>query len=258
MRIGSAHITLLAGAVAVGSCSSEGSSTAFRMPTAPSSAPTAAPPTAGPPTGPSGLIVFRESGTGFATSDLRDVQDDIVQFSTAGELIWAADGTRLSGYRVVSHNFTPEGPVYFIEGAICPEGCAFEVRFGSKDGERRAYLTVDYGHDNPGTLVDVEIRGGALVVSRTSVYPPGLFTLSGHVTEMTPAGPVPIEGAIVYRAAVGGWQGARTDRSGFYEIGGLFSASRSVETQKTGYVTDKRTVIVNADTRLDITLVAQP
>jgi hypothetical protein len=37
-----------------------------------------------------------------------------------------------------------------VEGKICEEGCGFEVRFGSENGERRAYLTIDYGHDNPG------------------------------------------------------------------------------------------------------------
>ena len=51
--------------------------------------------------------------------------------------------------------------------------CAFIVRFGIKDGKRRAYLTVDYHDDNPGTLVDVEVANGALVVTQTELYPPG-------------------------------------------------------------------------------------
>ena len=64
--------------------------------------------------------------------------------------------------------------IYWIGGgAVCQEGCAFEVRFGDEGRRARAYLTADYGHDNPGTLVDVEVSQGALVVNRTLVFPPG-------------------------------------------------------------------------------------
>ena len=45
------------------------------------------------------LVVFIELMTGFATSDLRDAQDQIVQLNPTNELIWAADGTRLPGYQ---------------------------------------------------------------------------------------------------------------------------------------------------------------
>jgi hypothetical protein len=241
--------------LAIGGCESSGSSSTFRSPSAPSPTPT--PPTAGPPPGPPALVSFRETESGFSTTDLRDVEEQILQLNTAGELIWAADGTRLPGYRAMSHTFSG-GTWHFIEGAICSEGCAFEVRFGSHDGERRAYLTVDYGHDNPGTVVDVEVHDGRLIVLQTNVFPPGTFTLSGVVTEMTPSGPVPVEGAQVYRAIVGGWQGSMTDKDGFFAIRGLFNSSRSVETSKSGYITDKRAVIVDGDTRLDVTLVPQP
>ena len=47
-----------------------------------------------------------------------------------------------------------------------------------------AYLTVDYGHDNPGTLVDVEVANAALVVTQSDLYPPGSPTLTGVVTEV--------------------------------------------------------------------------
>ena len=52
-----------------------------------------------------------------------------------------------------------------------PRGVPSKFRFGTKDGERRAYLTADYGHENPGTLVDVDVVGGALFVKRLSVFP---------------------------------------------------------------------------------------
>ena len=130
------------------------------------------------------LVVFTELMTGFATSDLRDAQDQIVQLNSANELVWAADGTRLPGYR--TNSFISGGHRHqFIEGKICAAGCAFEVRFGTADGDRRAYLTVDYGHDNPGTVVDVEVAGSELLVTQTDVYPPGSPTLSGVVMGMT-------------------------------------------------------------------------
>lgn len=199
------------------------------------------------------LWVFRES-SGFSTTDLRDVQEQIVQFNTANELIWTADGTHLPGYRVESHNFGTR-PVFFISGAICAEGCAFEVRFGTRDGERRAYLTADYGHDNPGTLVDVEVAGGALVATRTDVFPPGTFTLSGVVTEETQTGSAPLEGVSVYRGMTGGWQGSTTDKKGFYTILGMYDGIGEVSVSKEGYGTERRPVSINGDTRFDIQLV---
>jgi hypothetical protein len=147
------------------------------------------------------LMVFTEPDTGFSTTEMRDVHEQVLQLNSANELIWTADGTRLPGY-VVENAWVPG--VYFIHGKICAEGCDFEVRFGTRNGERRAYLTADYGHDNPGTLVDVEVSGGALTVTRTSQFVPGSFTLSGVVSEVTPAGNVPVEGVTVYRGVVNG------------------------------------------------------
>ena len=106
------------------------------------SGPSPAPDTAAPPA-PSSTItlhVFTEAASGFSTSDVRDAQEQIVQFNTAGELIWGADGTRFAGYSV--------GGTFINADTLCK--CRFEVRFGTNDGERRAYLTADYGHENPG------------------------------------------------------------------------------------------------------------
>ena len=83
------------------------------------------------------------------------------------------DRRRHAAPGIPGHPPSADGRLIFIEGKICPEACAFEVRFGTRDGERRAYLTVDYVHWNPGTLVDVEVAGGALVVTETDEYPPG-------------------------------------------------------------------------------------
>jgi hypothetical protein len=201
------------------------------------------------------LVVFSEKASGFSTSDVRDVQEQILQF-TAGELIWTADGTRLSGYPVYGHDFS-DGPRFFITGPICPQGCEFEVRFGTKDGERRAYLTVDYGHYNPGTVVDVEVVAGALVVTQTSVFPPGTPTLSGMITELTPAGPIPVEGVKVYRSMTTGWQDTTTDKNGFYRMFGMFDGTGAVSVIKEGFQTERRDVLINGDTRFDIALVRQ-
>ena len=223
-------------------------------PTAPSS--TTPTPVTPPPV--SGLAVFEETSTHFATSDLRDAQDQILQFNTSNELIWTADGTRLPGYRVSAHTFNDRNRYYFIEGKICPQGCAFEVRFGAVDGERRAYLTVDYGHDNPGTLVDVEVAGTELLVTQTDAYPPGTPTLSGIVSETTAGGLVPLEGVDVSRGISTGWRTVRTDRNGYYEIRGLLNGLEQVYVKKDGYQIENRAVAMDGDTRFDIELAATP
>ena len=207
-----------------------------------------------PPPAPT-LKVFTEA-SGFSTTDLRDVQDQIVQFNTANELIWAADDTRLQGFRVDRHHFET-GPVYLVSipGTTCPQGCSFEVRFGSKDGERRAYLTVDYIHDNPGTLVDVELVGGALVVTQTKVFPPGTPTLFGILTELTPSGPVPLSGVQVWRRVTTGGRFTATDKDGLYSMPGLIDGTDTVLMSKDGYQSHSQTLTTNGDTRFDVQLV---
>src|SRR5215212_7100645 len=145
-----------------------------------------------PPTTNEIPVVFTELATGFSTSDLRDVDEQIIQVTRDGALVWTADGTRLSGYHVNRHLIDGVA-IYWIGGAVCQEGCALEVRFGMKDGERRAYLTADYGHYNPVTLVYVEVSGVALVLNRTPIFPPGAPSLSGVVSETTPGGIKPVE-----------------------------------------------------------------
>jgi hypothetical protein len=202
--------------------------------------------------------VFSESTSGFSTTDLRDVQEQVVQFNTANELIWTADGARLPGFEVDKSHY-PGTAFINVVGAsrvICPTGCAFEVRFGTKDGERRAYLTMDYVHDNPGTLVDVEVSGGALVVSKTNVFAPGTFTLSGTVTELTDTGERPVEAVSVYRLVASGWRAATTDKSGFYQLAGMYDGTNTVTAVKEGYQEQsRRDVAIKGDTRFDIQLV---
>lgn len=170
MRIQAAFVIVIAQWLA-------GCDGSYSPPTAPSSCSSANPGVS--------LVAFRDSASGFTTSDLRDAEDEVVQFSTAGELVLPATNTRLPGFRRLS------GPEQGIEGNICGPYCAFVVRFGVKDGEHRAYLTIDYGHDNPGTLVNVAVANGVLFMTQTDLYPPGSPALSGAVTEAMPTGPVP-------------------------------------------------------------------
>jgi hypothetical protein len=142
---------------------------------------------------PGALVVFKDPLTGLSTSDVRDAHGHVVQFTTLDELIWI-DGAHLPGHQV-------DGPGHRLQGGA-PEAscqCWLVVRFGATDGERRAYLTADVGHSNPGTVGDLEISGSALVVSWTDLFPPGTYTLSGVVTEATASGLVPIENAEVWR-----------------------------------------------------------
>ncbi len=113
------------------------------------------PPPAQPPA-PVQLVVFRDPDSSFTTSDIRDVQDQIVRFDmTSNSLIWAADGRSFQGYPV--------------SGNFLRADRAFQVRFGTKDGERRAYFTETVAT----TICDIEIVGGQLVISPTSVKVPG-------------------------------------------------------------------------------------
>jgi hypothetical protein len=203
----------------------------------------------GNPSGAQNLVAFFDPASSFSTSDLRDAEEEIMQFTTAGELVFPATNIRLSEFRRSS------GPEQGIEGNICRPSCAFVVRFGIKDGEHRAYLTVDYGHDNPGTLVDVEVANGILVVTQSDLYPPGSPTLSGVVTEAMPAGPVPVAGVTVYRGVTTGWRVTKTDKNGFYEIRGLFDGVEEVSTDMDGYETARSNVSIKGDTRFDIQIV---
>ncbi len=221
----------------------------IRGPVAPSPAETL---TSGPSPTPS-LRAFVESSTGFSTTDVRDADDQVIRINSANELIWTPDGTRLKGYSVKTIQGS-HGVVTFIEGSICDACYAFEVRFGTANGERRAYLTVDYGHDNPGTLVDVELAGGRLVVRATDVFAPGSYTLSGEVTEVVNGRVVPVVGVSVYRGMTTGWQGARTDQRGFYSLGGMYTSSDDVAVSDDKYRPFRQVVPINGDTRFDIRL----
>jgi hypothetical protein len=120
------------------------------------SPPTTPSPTPTPTPGPVQLAVFMDPSSSFSTSDVRDVQEQIVRFDvSSNSLIWAADGRSFPGYPV-SGNFIRADK-------------GFQVRFGTKDGERRAYFT----ETATGTLCDIEVVNGQLVISPTTQPVPG-------------------------------------------------------------------------------------
>ena len=80
---------------------------------------------------------------------------------------------------------------------------------------------------------------------------PAIYTLSGAVSEMTPTGPAPVEGA---RVDVSAGRSAMTDVNGLYSIPGLSAISRSVSITKSGYVTQTKMFMMDGDTLLDIRL----
>ena len=194
-----------------------------------------------------GLSVFTEPASGFSTTDLYDADDHVVEINRTGELLWMPDGSRLGGYSVQGNAIAAELPCQ----------CWLIVRFGTKNGVRRAYLTADYGHWNPGTLVDLAIDSGVLVVNPTTMFVPGTYTLSGVVAARTPAGSWPLKDAGVWRLNEErtGWQVAMTNQEGFYEMHGLSDGDREVDVIKDGYQTATTVVTIHGDSRFNADLI---
>lgn len=114
------------------------------------------PPPPPPPPAQAQLVVFTDPVSGFSTSDVRDSQDQIVRFDVTGSaLIWMLDGRRFPGFPVTGNLVRADG--------------FFQVRFGTKDGERRAYFTEKVAT----TICDIEIVGGSVVITPTSQTVPG-------------------------------------------------------------------------------------
>ena len=100
--------------------------------------------------------MFTDPASSFTTSDVRDVQEQIVRFDvSSNSLIWVGDGRSFSGYPV--------------SGLFIGAARSFQVRFGTKDGERRAYFT----ETATATICDIEIVGVQLVITGTNVPVPG-------------------------------------------------------------------------------------
>jgi len=109
-------------------------------------------PTNPPPSTPQ-LAMFMDRESNFSTTDVRDVDEQIVHFDTASNsLIWAADGRSFPGYPVTG-NFIAEG---------------FQVRFGTKNGEHRAYFT----ETSSATICNIAVDNGQLSITATPATVP--------------------------------------------------------------------------------------
>lgn len=101
------------------------------------------------------LKVFMDPDSDFETTDVFDVDGDIVQHDDLnGELIWKADGTREAGWPSQENFLGTTG--------------AFLVRFGTVDGERRAFFT----ETGPATICDIRLNNGNIQIFPTNVTVP--------------------------------------------------------------------------------------
>lgn len=103
------------------------------------------------------LAVFDDPDSGFSTSDVYDIDNEIVRFDVdAKTIIWALDGTAF------------EPGTWEVNGNFLRQGSPFQVRFGNADGERRAYFT----ETGPATICDIAVSGDALLILRTDTPVP--------------------------------------------------------------------------------------
>lgn len=96
------------------------------------------------------LASFNDPRGGFSTSDVRDSEGDVVRFTVDGRLVWPPTMATFAGFPVAG-NFI--GPTQ-----------GFEIRFGTENGQRRAYF-VERG---PDTICDIDVVNGMINVSPTS------------------------------------------------------------------------------------------
>jgi hypothetical protein len=87
--------------------------------------------------------------------------------------------------------------------------------------------------------------------------PTPTYTLSGVITGMTPAGPVPLAGALVQESRTS--SNVTTNADGFYSMTlSPVPPDNSVVATKIGYSSRTSTVTISGDTRVDIQLDPQP
>ncbi|HJX29951.1 MAG TPA: hypothetical protein VJ885_18770 [Thermoanaerobaculia bacterium] len=96
------------------------------------------------------LASFIDPRGGFSTNDVRDSEGDVVRFTVDGRLVWPPTMATFGGFPVTGN---------FIGSTQ-----GFEIRFGTENGQRRAYF-VERG---PGTICDIDVINGMVNVSPTS------------------------------------------------------------------------------------------
>jgi hypothetical protein len=135
-----------------------------------------------------------------------------------------------------------------------------------------AHIRIDFGVFEP---IERDIQIASDTVVDLQLIPRPLVTLSGRITEMTAAGPVPVSDVdvgVFFCTRLNGRSevsDARTDADGVYRIGGICEGPASVFVLKPGYTytspdtppcddghgTECRWVTIAGDTRFDQVLV---
>lgn len=105
------------------------------------------------------FVVFSDAATGFMTDAVHDADREIVHFDgTLGAMVSPDSGDAVSGWRVNGTDLR-----------WSRSGVAFRVRFGTEEGERRAYFT----EAGPGTICNLSVAGpDVLFISGTNQTPP--------------------------------------------------------------------------------------
>lgn len=104
---------------------------------------------------PARLVFFQDPDSSFSTSDVRDAQEQIVRFDSVDEtLIWTPTGAAFPGWHT--------------SGNFLDASHRFQVRFGTKDGTRRAYFTETLAD----TICDIQVNNGQLIILPTDVPVP--------------------------------------------------------------------------------------
>lgn len=100
------------------------------------------------------LVVFQDPDSDFSTTDVMDIDREIVRLDGAREeLIWIADGTTAGGWD--------------INGNLLGNGF-FTVAFGTENGQRGAYFT----ETATATICDIRVDNGNILISPTTVLVP--------------------------------------------------------------------------------------
>jgi hypothetical protein len=105
------------------------------------------------------FVVFTEPGTGFMTTEVHDADREVVHFhAELAAMVSALNGTSVDGWDANGTDLS-----------WSRSGISFRVRFGTEEGERRAYFT----EAGPGTICNLRILGtDQLSISGTSETPP--------------------------------------------------------------------------------------
>lgn len=100
------------------------------------------------------FVVFQDPDSEFSTTDVMDIDAEIVRFDDAnGQIIWAEDGTTEGGWD--------------INGNLL-QGGFFTVAFGTENGQRGAYFT----ETATATICDIRLDNGNILISATSTPVP--------------------------------------------------------------------------------------